>query len=207
MNKLRDRVVGAKFFMKLDLRDEYYLIRMKKGDEWKTAFQMRYGHFKYTIMPFGLANVPATFQAIMNEVLREFLNHGVVVYIDDVLIYTKTLKEHRTLMIKVLMKLEKYGLAIAPHKFTFHASQVEFLEYILTPEGISMSPRKVEDVLSWAAPKYVKDVQIFMGFTNFYRRFILNFLKVCKPFTDTLKLKEKDFTWGPLQDKAFQDLK
>ncbi len=99
-------------------------------------------------MPFGLANAPATFQAMMNEVLKEFLDQGVVVYIDDVLIYTKTLEEHQTLLTKVLRKLEEYGLAVAPHKSIFHTRRVDFLGYILTPEGISMSPEKVEDVLA-----------------------------------------------------------
>jgi hypothetical protein len=126
-------------------------------------------------MPFGLANAPATFQAMMNEVLKEFLDQGVVVYIDDVLKYTKTLEQHRILLAKVLKKLDEYGLAIAPHKSMFHETRIEFLGYILTPEGISMSPEKVEDVLAWAAHKCVNDVQIFMGFANFYRRFILNF--------------------------------
>jgi hypothetical protein len=148
MNELRDRVIGANYFTKLDLRDGYYLIRMKKGDEWKTAFQTQYGHFEYTVMPFRLANVPATFQAMMNEVLKEFLDQGVVVYIDDVLIYTKTLEEHHALMKRVLAKLQEYGLAIAPHKSVLHGKKVEFLGYILTPEGISMSPNKVEDILN-----------------------------------------------------------
>src|SRR6266481_430695 len=207
MNELRDRVAGAKVFTKLDLRDGYYLVRIKQGDEWKTAFRTRYGHFEYTVMPFGLSNAPATFQAMMNEVLKEFFDQGVVVYIDDVLIYTKTLEEHQALMTKVLKKLEEYGLAIAPHKSIFHAQKVEFLGYILTPEGISMSPEKVKDVLAWVLPKCVKDVQIFMGFANFYRRFILNFSGVCKPITDTLKLKGRNFAWGSPQEKAFIDLK
>src|SRR3978361_121130 len=207
MTELRDRVSGAKVFTKLDLRDAYYLVRIKQGDEWKTAFHTRYGHFEYTVMPFGLANAPATFQAMMYEVLREFLDHGVVVYIDDVLIYTKTLEEHQLLLKKVHAKLEEYGLAIAPHKSIFHAEEVDFLGYILTPQGISMSKRKVEDVLNWASPRNVKEVQIFMGFANFYRRFILNFSGVCKPITDTLKAKGKDFNWGNEQEQAFRKLK
>src|ERR1700710_1940698 len=172
MNEVSERVSGAQLFTKLDLRDGYYLVRIKQGDEWKTAFCTRYGYFEYTIMPFGLANGPATFQAMMNEVLKEFLDQGVVVYIDDVLIYTKTLEDHVILLTKVLKRLEEYGLVVAPHKSIFHTRKVEFLGYILTPKGISMSPEKVEDVLAWASPRCVKDVQIFMGFADFYRRFI-----------------------------------
>ena len=146
MNELRDRVAGAKIFTKLDLRDGYYLIRIKEGDEWKTAFRTRYGHFEYTVMLFGLANAPATFQNMMNEVLREFLDQGVVVYIDDVLIYSENLEQHIELVKKVLKKLAEYNLSVAAHKSTFHVPEVEFLGYILNETGVTMSERKVEAV-------------------------------------------------------------
>ena len=207
MNELRDWISGSNYFTKLDLREGYYLVRIKKGDEWKTAFRTRYGHFEYTVMPFGLANAPATFQAMMNEVLREFLDQGVVVYIDDVLIYTKTMKEHITLTRRVLAKIKEYGLAIAAHKSSFHVQQTEFLGYILTPAGVEMSKEKVETVLEWAPPTNVKGVQAFMGFANFYRRFIQNFSKIAKPITGTFQGKGKTFGWGNEQQKAFEKLK
>ena len=186
MNELRDRVVGAKIFTKLDLQKGYYLIRIKEGDEWKTAFRTRYGHFEYTVMPFGLANAPATFQNMMNEVLREFLDQGVVVYIDDVLIYSENLEQHIQLVKKVLTKLADYNLAVAAHKSTFHVPEVEFLGYILNETGVTMSERKVEAVKNWGVPKSVKDIQRFLGFANFYRRFIKGFSGICRPITNLL---------------------
>jgi hypothetical protein len=207
MNELRDRISGSNYFTKLDLREGYYLVRIKEGDEWKTAFRTRYGHFEYTVMPFGLANAPATFQAMMNEVLREFLDQGVVVYIDDVLIYTKNMEEHITLTRRVLKKIKEYGLAIAAHKSSFHVQRIEFLGYILTPAGVEMSKEKVETVLEWSPPTNVKGVQAFMGFANFYRRFIQSFSKIAKPITDTLQGKGKSFNWGEEQQTAFETLK
>ena len=206
MNELRDRVAGAKIFTKLDLRDGYYLIRIMEGDEWKTAFRTRYGHFEYTVMPFGLANAPATFQNMMNEVLREFLDQGVVVYIDDVLIYSKNLEEHIQLVKKVLKKLAEYNLAVAAHKSIFHAPEVEFLGYILNETGVTMSERKVEAVKNWEVPKSVKDMQRFLGFANFYRRFIKGFSGICRPITNLLR-KETKFEWKTEATKAFTEFK
>src|ERR1700733_5870265 len=105
MGELKDRVAGATIFTKLDLKDGYHLLRIREGDEWKTAFRTRYGHFEYKVMPFGLVNAPATFLAMMNKILREFLDHGVVVYLDDILIYSKTEEEHIELVKKVLDRL------------------------------------------------------------------------------------------------------
>src|SRR5258708_26233804 len=110
MTELRDRVEGATIFTKLDLKDGYHLLRIKEGDEWKTAFRTRYGHYEYKVMPFGLVNAPASFQAMMNTILREFLDHGVVVYLDDIFIYSKSKEEHIELVNKVLAKLEAHDL-------------------------------------------------------------------------------------------------
>ena len=209
MTELRERVAGATIFTKLDLKDGYHLIRIRKGDEWKTAFRTRYGHYEYKVMPFGLVNAPATFQAMMNHILREFLDHGVVVYLDNILIYSKNRKEHEVLVKKVLERLEQHDLAVSLKKSVFHAKTVEFLGYIVETAGVTMSERKVESILKWKAPRSVKDVQIFIGFANFYRRFIENFSKICKPITDTLRGKDNKglFIWGKEQDEAFEALK
>lgn len=206
MNELRDRVAGARIFTKLDLRDGYYLIRIKKGDEWKTAFRTRYGHFEYTVMPFGLANAPASFQNMMNEVLREFLDQGVVVYIDDVLIYSENEQQHIELVKGVLAKLAEYNLAVAAHKSIFHVPEVEFLGYILNEQGVTMSERKVEAVKNWEIPKSVKDIQRFLGFANFYRRFIKGFSGICRPITQLLR-KDTKFEWKKEATTAFTELK
>jgi len=112
MSELQDRVAGATIFMKLERKDGYHLIRIKKGDEWKTAFRTRYGQYEYKVMPFGLVNAPATFQRMMNKILREFLNQGVVVYLDDILIYSKTHGEHVAMVKKVLSRLMEHQLAV-----------------------------------------------------------------------------------------------
>jgi len=207
MGELKDRVAGAKIFTKLDLKDRYHLLRIREGDEWKTAFRTRYGHFEYKVMPFGLVNAPATFQAMMNKILREFLDHGVVVYLDDILIYSESEEEHIELVKKVLAKLEEHQLAVSVTKSVFHVGSVEFLGYIVGINGVTMSERKVESVMNWRAPRSVKEVQIFLGFANFYRRFIKDFSKICKPITETLKGDKTRFYWGPKQDEVFTELK
>ena len=207
MSELRDRVLGAKVFGKINLKDPYHLIRIRAGDEWKTAFRTRYGHYEYKVMPFGLVNAPATFQAMMNKVLREFLDHGVVVYMDDILIYSENYEKHIELVKKVLARLEEHRLAISLKKSAFHLPSVEFLGYIVALEGVTMSERKVEFIKKWRSPRSVKEVQIFIGFANFYRRFIKDFSKICKPITETLKGNPKDFSWGKEQEEAFEELK
>ena len=205
MTELRERVAGATFFTKLDLKDGYHLIRIREGDEWKTAFRTRYGHYEYKLMPFGLVNASSTFQRMMNRILREFLDRGVIVYLDDILIYSKSLEDHEALIKQVLARLEQHARAISLKKSVFHVETVEFLGYIVGKEGVTMSKKKVEIILSRKAPRFVKDVQIFLCFPNLYRRFIENFCKVGKPRTDTLKTKrDKElWSWGPEQDKGF----
>jgi len=179
MDELRDRVAGAKVFTKLDLKDGYHLIRMRKGDEHKTAFHTQYGLYEYKVMPFGLVNALATFQTMMNKILTEFLDHRVVVYLDDILIYSENMDDHIKLIQRVLDRLEQHDLAVLLKKLVFHQEEVEFLGYIVKTSGVTMSDRKVKSVQNWAHPRSVKEVQIFTGFANSYPRFIKDFSKVC----------------------------
>jgi len=207
MDELRDRVAGAKVFTKLDLKDGYHLIRMRKGDEHKTAFRTRYGQYEYKVMPFGLVNAPATFLTMMNKILREFWDHGVIVYLDDILIYSENMDDHIKLVQKDLVRLEQHDLAVSLKKSVLHQDEVEFLGYIVKTSGVTMSDRKVKSVQNWAHPRSAKEVQIFIGFANFDRRFIKDLSKVCKPITETLKGNPKDFHWGKEQEEAFEELK
>jgi len=207
MDELRDRVAGAKVFTKLDLKDGYHLIRMRKGDEHKTAFRTRYGQYEYKVLPFGLVNAPAPFQTMMNKILREFLDDGVVVYLDDNLIYSEIMDEHIKVVQKVLDRLEQGDLAVLLKKSVFHQDEVEFFGYIVETREVTMSDRKVKSVQNWAHPRSVKEVEIFIGFANFYRRFIKDFSKVCKPITGTLKGNPQDFHWGREQEEVFEELK
>jgi len=207
MYELRDRVAGAKVFTKLNLKDGYDLIRMRKGDEDKTAFRTGYGQYDYKVMPFVLVNAPATFKTMMNKIPREFFDHGVVVYSDDILIYSENINDHIKLVRKVLDRVEQHDLAGSFKKSVFHQDEVEFLGYIVKTSGVTSRDRKVKSVQNCAHPRSVKEVQIFIEFANFYQPFIKDFSKVRKPITETLKGNPKDFHWGSEQEKAFEELK
>jgi len=206
MDELRDRVAGAKVFTKLDLKDGYHLIRMRKGDQYKTAFQTRSGQYKYQVMPFGLVNAPSTFETMRNKIRREPLDHGVVVYM-DVLIYSENVEDHVKLVHQVLDELEQHDLAALLKMLLCHQEEVAFLGYIVKTSGITMTDRKVKSVQNSAHPRWIKEVKIFIGFSNLYWRFIKDFSKVCKPITEALKGNRKDFRQGRVQDEAFEELK
>jgi len=207
IQELMDRLQGARWFTKFDIREGYYRIRVKEGHEWKTAFKTRYGLYEYKVMPFGLTNAPATFQSVINKALHEYLDVFVTAYLDDVLVYSKgTLEEHVEHVKKVLKKLQEYRLLIQPDKSEFHVPRTEFLGFIVSGEGIEMDPSKVQDIRDWPTPKSVKEVQSFLGFANFLRKFIKDYSKHTKPLTELTK-KEQIFLWGPEQEEAFQKLK
>ena len=206
IHEMQDRIRGARFFTKLDLRDAYYKIRMREGEEWKTAWGSRLGHFEYQVMPMGLTNAPATCQALVNDILREYLDKFVVAYLDDILIYSKTLKEHTQQVTLVLKALERAGMRINGPKCTFHSDRAEFLGFILTRDGVEMDPQKTEAVEKWPTPKNVTEVQEFLGFANFYRRFIKGYSGVVTPLTNLTK-KDKAFEWTEAEQFAFEELK
>lgn len=201
-----DQLREASTFTKLDLKGAYNLVRIAEGDEWKTAFRTRYGHFEYLVMPFGLTNAPATFQAFLNDVLREHLDNFVVIYLDDILIYSRDARDHVQHVRMVLSKLQAADLQVNLDKCVFHASEVEFLGYVISHNGIRMDSSKVQAVLEWPTPASVRDIQVFLGFANFYRRFIQNFSKVVAPITRLLK-KDVPFVWDDAAQKAFDSLR
>ena len=183
-----DRLGRAKRFTQLDLTSAYHRMRIKEGDEWKTAFRTRYGHFEYQVMPFGLSNAPASFQGYVNKILAEKLDIFVIVYLDDILIYTKdTGQGHVDAVRWVLEILRKYGLFANLKKCRFHQDEVRFLGYVVSAQGIQMEEERIEAVKNWPEPKSVRDIQVFIGFANFYRRFIQGFSKIAAPLTSMLK--------------------
>ena len=165
------------------MRDGYHLLRMGVGEEWKTAFRSRYGLFEYNVVPFGLCNAPAAFQHLMNDVLREYLDDFLVIYLDDILIYSNTKLEHQHHVRLVLQRLREAGLYVKPEKCQFAVSEVSFLGYLISANGIRMDPKKVEAVTSWPTPQSQHDIQVFLGFANFYRRFIKDYSKIAHPLT------------------------
>jgi len=187
MQELQDRVQGAEWFTKMDLKNGFHLIRIKEGDEWKTAFRTRYGLFEFQVMPFGLTNAPSTFQDMMNHVLSDMLDVGVLAYMDDIQVYADTEEGHDRTVKEVLKRLQNNGLAISPEKCVWKTTEVEFLGYVIGRDGIRMSDDKVQAVLHWKTPESLTEVQSYLGFANFYRRFILNYSWVARPLTELTK--------------------
>jgi len=174
-----DGVGKRKVFTKLDLRWRYNNIRIKEGDEWKTAFTTYIGAYKPTIMYFGLTNSPATFQAMMNDLFRDLINQGdMATFIDDILVATDIKEEHNELIEEVLRRLEENNLFVKLEKCKWKVREVEFLGVVISPKGVEMQKEKVEGVLNWPAPRNVKEVQKFLGLANYYRRFIKNFARI-----------------------------
>jgi len=152
MQELQNRIQGAQYFTKIDLKNGYHLVRMKQGEEWKTTFRTRYGLYEFLVMPFGLINAPATFQDTMNHIFRDMIDLGLLAYIDDLLIYAKTDEEHDTIVKEVLQWLRANMLAISPEKCAWKQKEVEFLGYVIGREGIKMAEEKVKAVLEWKSP-------------------------------------------------------
>ncbi|KAK3548024.1 hypothetical protein QTP70_002689 [Hemibagrus guttatus] len=202
-----ERLRGTTVFTKLDLRSAYNLIRIRKGDEWKTAFMTPTGHYEYRVMPYGLANAPSVFQDFMHEVLRDFLHKFVVVYIDDILIYSRSMADHQCHVAEVLHRLRDYNLLIKAEKCLFHQPTVQFLGYVIDRSGVRMDEKKVTAVRDWPTPTTVKELQRFLGFANFYRRFIRGYSSVTSPLTNLLRNKPKTLVWTPAAMRAFQTLK
>ena len=196
----------ATVFTKLDLRNAYHLVRIREGDEWKTAFNTPTGHYEYLVMPFGLTNAPAVFQAFVNDVLRDMLNVFVFVYLDDILIFSRNLAEHINHVRAVLQKLLINDLFVKAEKCEFHVPKVSFLGYVVAEGVMSMDPEKVKAVKEWPVPTNRKEVQQFLGFANFYRKIIRNFSSVAAPLHKLTSSKSR-YEWTPQADSAFRVLK
>ena len=194
---------GATVFSKLDLRNAYHLVRIREGDEWKTAFNTPLGHFEYLVMPFGLTNAPAVFQNLVNDVLRDFLNRSVFVYLDDILIFSHNQEEHFQHVRQVLLRLLENKLYVKAEKCEFSVTSVSFLGFIIESGQVRTCPEKVSAVTDWPIPDSRKKLQQFLGFANFYRRFIRDYSRVAAPLTSPAR----PFAWTPEAETAFSGLK
>ena len=207
MSELLDSLSKAKVFTKMDLRWGYTNVRMKKNDIWKAAFITHRGLFEPCVMYFGLTNAPATFQRMMNDLLKKWILAGkLVVYLDDILIYTGSKEENEMITKEVLQVLADNDLFVNSEKSTFFTDTIEYLGTIVSHGKASMDPAKVQGVTDWPVPMRVKHVQAFLGLANFYRRFIKDFAKHAKPLT-ILTRKDQKWFWGDDQQKAFDGLK
>jgi hypothetical protein len=206
ISDLLDSPGKARIYTKIDLRHAYHLVRIREGDEWKTTFRTKYGSFEWLVMPFGLSNAPGAFQRFMNDVFADMLDVCVVVYLDDILIYSSDKTTHHKQVKEVLRRLRKHGLYAKPEKCEFDRESVEYLGYILSADGLTMAADKVQVIQDWPEPRKVKDVQSFLGFANFYRRFIYNFSDIVIPLT-RLTRKNIPFVFGEKERSAFVLLK
>jgi hypothetical protein len=206
IDDLFDQLQGAKYFSKIDLRSGYHQLRVHEDDIPKTAFRTRYGHFEFTVMPFGLTNAPAVFMDLMNRVCRPYLDKFVIVFIDDILIYSKSKDEHAEHLRKVLELLRNEKLYGKFSKCEFWLEEVHFLGHVVNKNGIQVDPSKIDSVKNWRTPETPTEVRQFLGLAGYYRRFIENFSKIAQPLTQ-LTQKDRPYVWGDKQEEAFQILK
>jgi hypothetical protein len=206
INDLFDQLKGARVFSKIDPRSGYHQLRIREQDIQKTAFRTRYGHYEFLVMPFGLTNAPAVFMDLMNRVFWFYLDKCVVVFIDDILVYSSSYLEHKKHLRKVLEILRENKLYAKLDKCEFWLKEVIFLGHIILAGGICVDPGKVEAVLKWEKPTNVTEIRSFLGLAGYYRRFIEGFSTIASPLTK-LTRKEVRFNWSKECEESFQELK
>ncbi|KAL0534284.1 hypothetical protein IC582_028573 [Cucumis melo] len=206
IDDLFDQLQGATVFSKIDLRSGYHQLRIKDEDVPKTTFRSRYGHYEFIVMSFGLTNAPVVFMDLMNRVFREFLDTFVIVFIDDILIYSKTEAEHEEHLRMILQTLRDNKLYAKFSKCEFWLKQVSFLGHVVSKAGVSVDPAKIEAVTGWTRPSTVSEVRSFLGLAGYYRRFVEDFSRIATPLTQ-LTRKGAPFVWSKACEDSFQNLK
>src|SRR5258707_10721694 len=207
VSNMLTRLHDAEWFTTLDLHWGFNNVHLKEGDKWKAAFSMNRGLFEPLVMFFRLCNSPATFQTMMNDILCPFIDHNeAVCYMDDILIYSPSLMDHQRITWEILQTLCSYKLFLQLEKCKFKRQEVDYLGLVISKDHVAMDPVKVQGVTDWPQPAKVKDVQSFIGFVNFYQRFICDFSEIAHPL-HALTWKLKDWSWGAAKQQAFDVLK
>ncbi|GBG58708.1 hypothetical protein CBR_g109 [Chara braunii] len=206
IDDLLDRVQGCKYFTKIDLKSDYHQIEVHPDDQYKTAFRTRYGHYEFIVMPFGLTNAPATFQRGMNDLFRPWLDKFVVVYLDDILVFSKTLQEHQGHLRQVLEKLREANFKINAKKCEWAKTQVLYLGHVLDGDGIKPEDNKIAAIRDWPTPRTLTELLSFLGLANYYRKFVRNFSTIAAPLRRLLK-KEAIWQWDRDCTSALKKLK
>jgi hypothetical protein len=207
MDDMMDCLSGENFFSKIDLKSGYHQIRMREGDEWKTTFKTNEGLYEWLVMPFGLTNGLSTFMRLMNEVLREFIGKFVVVYLDDILIFSKTKAKHLKHLAIVMRRLQQEKLLVNMKKCSFMKTELIYLGFVISANELKIDPEKVEVIKNWPSPRNVFEVRSFHGLASFYRKFIRNFSGISAAMMDTVKKRHKIFHWTTEAERSFNLLK
>ncbi|CAA0836889.1 Uncharacterized mitochondrial protein AtMg00860, partial [Striga hermonthica] len=205
VDDMLDELGGARYFSKLDLRAGYHQIRLAKEDVPKTAFRTHQGHYEYLVMPFGLCNAPSTFQFAMNSIFKRYLRKFVLVFFDDILVYSKTWADHLEHLRVVLGILEANSFYIKPSKCSFAQEVVEYLGHFIFHDGVKVDPRKIEAMVGWPKPTSLMQLRGFLGLTGYYRKFVKDYGTIAKPITEMTK--KGAFKWTEASEKAFEELK
>jgi hypothetical protein len=196
VDELLDELQGAAWFTNLDMRSGYHQIRVQPHNIPKTAFKTHHGHWEFRVMPFGLTNAPATFQEAMNSILRPLLRKHVMIFVDDILIYSKSFEEHVDHITQVFNILKQHNFLLKKTKCSFAQQQLEYLGHIINSERVETDPKKIQVVAAWPVPTDLKQLRGFLGLSGYYRRFIKNYGALSRPLTDLLK-KGVPFVWTP----------
>ncbi|GJW96468.1 putative reverse transcriptase domain-containing protein [Tanacetum coccineum] len=206
IDDLFDQLQGSSIYSKIDLRSGYHHLRVREQDIPKTAFQTRYGHYEFQVMPFGLTNTPAVFMDLMNRVCKPYLDKFVIIFIDDILIYSKDETEHEEHLKAILELLKKEKLYAKFSKCEFWIPKIQFLGHVIDSRGIHVDPTKIESIRDWASPKTPTEICQFLGLAGYYQRFIEGFSKIAKSMTK-LTQKGVKFDWGEKEENALQLIK
>ncbi|GJT75500.1 hypothetical protein Tco_1042225 [Tanacetum coccineum] len=202
IDDLFDQLQGVSFFSKIDLRSRYHQLKIREEDILKTAFRTKHGHYEFIVMPFGLTNAPAAFMDLMNRVCRPMLDKSVIVFIDDILIYSKSAKDHETHLRQVLSMIKQEKLYAKFSKCKFWLREVQFLGHVINNEGIKVDPAKINAIINWEQPKTPTEIKTFLGLAGYYHRFIQDFSKIASSLTK-LTRKNARLEWGKDQEIAF----
>ena len=207
IDEMFDRLSTAKHFTSLDLRSGYYQIRVRDEDIPKTGIRTRYGSYEFRVMPFGLTNAPSIFQTLMNGIFADFVDDFMLIYLDDILIFSESEEEHLKHVEKVLERLKEQRLFAKMSKCEFNKESVEFLGHVVANGKVKMQQRKIDAIMEWPTPRNVTEIQSFLGLANYYRGFIKDFSTVAAPMTNVTRGKKKEYQWGKEQQEAFEELK
>jgi hypothetical protein len=207
MDELMDFLSGAKFFSNIDLKRGYHHIIMREGDEWKTKFKTNEGLYEWFVMSFSLTNAPSTFMRLMNEVLKDFIGKFVIVYLDDILIFSETEEEHMKHLTLVMRRLQQEKLLIDMKKSSFMKKELIYLGFVISSNELKMDNKKVKSIREWPSSRNIFEVRSFHGLASFYRKFIRNFSGIFAPMMDTVKKRHKTFHWTEEEERSFKLLK